>query len=414
MNSRERVLCTMNHQEPDCVPIDFGGHRSSGISGMAYARLREYLGLPQKPIRIFDIIQLLAIVDRDVLDLFGVDTVEMSRAFCQDTAMWHDWTMPDGTPCQIPVWLQPEREGDDWILRSESGRVIARLPRKSPYFDQVYFPLEDGRIPGSDLPEVLAETLWAIPNTPPGPGPRSAEDVRCLVEQVREFRQNTDRAIIGLFGGSMLERGNQMFGHANFYMMLAASPEKVHAFLGVLTEYYLAQLEQFLKLFGPYIDIIAFGDDLGMQTGPQISPKMFRELFKPYHQRLWRRAKELADVKVMLHSCGSIRAFLPDLIDAGIEAINPVQISARDMDTTALKQEFGDRIVFWGGGCDTQRILPQGTPEEISSHVTQQLKIFAPGGGYVFQQVHNIQADVPPGNIVAMYDAVKAHRVHHG
>ena len=412
MNSRERVLCTMNHQEPDYVPVDFAGHRSSGISGMAYARLRKHLGLPQKTVRIFDIVQLLAIVDDDVLDLFGADTIELSRVFSQDDESWQDWVLPDGTPCQIPAWVQPEQQGDEWILRSRSGRVIARLPQTSPYFDQVYFPLEDGRIPGSDLPDVLAECLWAIPNTPPGPGARSEAETRQLVDQVRDFRQNTDRAILGLFGGSMLERGNQMFGHANYYTMLAASPEKVHAFLGVLTEYYLAQLEQFLESFGPFIDIIAFADDLGMQTGPQISPKMFREIFKPYHQRLWRRAKELADVKVMLHSCGSIRAFLPDLIDAGIEAVNPVQISARDMDAIALKHEFGDQIVFWGGGCDTQQILPHGTPEEIESHVTQQLNTFAPGGGYVFQQVHNIQADVPPENIVAMYDAVKAYRMH--
>ena len=174
----------------------------------------------------------------------------------------------------------------------------------------------------------------------------------------------------------------------------------------MLTEYYLAELEHYLKVYGPYLDIIQFGDDLGMQTGPQISPQMYRELFKPYHQKMWRRAKELADIKVMLHSCGSIRAFLPDLIEAGIDAINPVQISARHMDAETLKHEFGERIVFWGGGCDTQQILPFGSKTEIQQHVKQQIDIFSAGGGYVFAQVHNIQSDVPPQNIVAMMQSV--------
>ena len=407
MNSRERVLTALAHQEPDVVPLDMGGHRSSGIAGMAYARLRKHLGLPEKPIRIFDVLQLLAIVDEDVLDLFGVDTIEMSRAFSADDALWHDWVLPDGTPCQIPVWLNPERQGDDWVLRSGTGRVIASMPPGSPYFDQVYFPLADGRIPGSDLPDALAECLWAIPNGPPGPG---VHDYAALSEQVRQFRAGTDRAVLGLFGSSMLERGTQMFGHAQFYMLLAGEPEKAHAFLGALTEYYLVGLERFLKAFGPHIDIIGFGDDLGMQSGPQISVQMYREMFKPYHQKLWRRAKEMTGAKVMLHSCGSIRAFLPDLIDAGIDVIQPVQISARDMDAAALKREFGDRLVFWGGGCDTQQMLPHGTPDEIRAHVRRQLAIFTPGGGYVFQQVHNIQGDIPAENIAAMYDAVKAYR----
>jgi uroporphyrinogen decarboxylase len=173
---------------------------------------------------------------------------------------------------------------------------------------------------------------------------------------------------------------------------------------------HLENLEVFLEAVGPYIDIVLFGDDLGMQTGPLISPAMYREFFKPRHQRLWQRAKELAPVKVMLHCCGSVRRLLPDLIDAGLDAINPVQISSAGMDARGLKADFGRDLTLWGGGCDTQRILPSGAPDEVRRHVQEQVRLLEPGGGFVFQQVHNILADVPPENIAAMYAAVQALR----
>ena len=153
--------------------------------------------------------------------------------------------------------------------------------------------------------------------------------------------------------------------------------------------------------------MILFGDDLGMQTGPQISPRMYRKLFKPRHARMWRRAKELAEVKVMLHSCGGLRELLPDLIDAGLDATNPVQITCKGMEADGLKRDFGNDITFWGGGCDTRDILPHGTPDEVRAHVQEQIRIFSPGGGFVFQQVHNIMADVPPENVVAMFEAAR-------
>ena len=157
---------------------------------------------------------------------------------------------------------------------------------------------------------------------------------------------------------------------------------------------------------GDSIDVIGFGDDLGTQGGPQISPRMYREFFKPRHARMWRRAKELANVKVMLHSCGGIRPLLPDLIEAGLDATNPVQISCAGMDAAGLKRDFGDRLALWGGGCDTQWVLSHGSAEEVRRHVRQQVAILSPGGGFVFQQVHNILADVPVENVLAMFEAV--------
>jgi uroporphyrinogen decarboxylase len=173
-----------------------------------------------------------------------------------------------------------------------------------------------------------------------------------------------------------------------------------------LYKIYLENLEKWMSAVGPYIDVILFGDDLGGQQGPLISPDAYRELYKPYHKKLWGRAKELADVKVQLHCCGGIYELMEDLIEAGLDAVNPVQISCRGMDPARLKAEFGGRITFWGGGCDTQRILPMATPEQVRENVWELTRIFSPGGGFVFQQVHNILANVPPGNIAAMFEEV--------
>jgi uroporphyrinogen decarboxylase len=187
---------------------------------------------------------------------------------------------------------------------------------------------------------------------------------------------------------------------------LAGDPKRAHEFLDRLLAIHLANLEPYLAAVGPCIDVIGFGDDLGMQNGPQISRAMYQEFFKPRHAAMWRRAKELANVKVMLHCCGGVRPLLPDLIDAGLDIINPVQISCAGMDAASLKQDFGDRLTLWGGGCDTRFVLSHGTPNEIRRHVQEQLAILATGGGFIFQQVHNILADVPPGNVVAMFDAI--------
>jgi uroporphyrinogen decarboxylase len=232
-------------------------------------------------------------------------------------------------------------------------------------------------------------------------------DAAQLKAGAAELRKKSSRAIVGAFGGNLLEAGQFLFRNDNFFMLLGAEPEKAHKFLDDLVEIHLANLEKFLAAVGDSIDIIGFGDDLGMQNGPQISPHMYREFFKPRHQAMWRRAKQLANVKVMLHCCGGVRELLPDLIDAGLEIINPVQISCSGMDAGELKAEFGKDMVFWGGGCDTQIILPQASPDEVHQHVKRQIAALSPNGGFVFQQVHNTLANVPPANIVAMYEAVQ-------
>lgn len=407
MTPRERVVTSLNHRSPDRVPIDFSGHRSSGIAAIAYARLRDYLQLPKRPIRVYDPVQQLAIVDDDVLDRFGVDTIELGRGFANEDRYWKDWVLPDGTPCQLPAWLNPERDGARWILRSKSGRVIAQMPDGALYFEQTFYPFADGTPDHKRILEALDESMWTSVASPPGPIADGPEGVTVLAEGARHLRERTNRAIIGLFGGNLLEIGQFLYRNDNFFMLLAGDPDASHDFLDRLVEIHCRRLERFLRGVGPYIDVVLFGDDLGMQTGPQISPAMYRKFFQPRHARMWKRAKELANVKVMLHCCGGVRELLPDLIDAGLDAINPVQISCSGMDAGGLKADFGDRMVFWGGGCDTQRELSHGTPASIREHVRRQVDVLSAGGGFVFQQVHNIMADVPPANIVAMFDALR-------
>ncbi len=406
MTSRERVLAALNHQETDRVPTDLSGHRSSGIAAMAYARLRDYLGLPKKPIRVYDPVQQLAIVDEDVLQRFQVDTIELGRAFALEDKYWSEWVLPDGTPCLMPVWAKPERRNGDWVLRSEAtGRVIARMPRGVWYFEQANFPfLEHEDL--NRLEAEFSECLWSGLPSPPGPIVSGPDGEARLARGARTLRQQTDRAIIALFGGNLLEFGQWFYRIDNFLMLLAGEPERAHRFLDRLVEIHLRNLQAFLGAVAEHVDIILFGDDLGMQSGPQVSPAMYREFFKPRQRLQWRMVKERAPhLKIMLHCCGGVRELLDDLIDAGLEAINPVQITCRGMEPAGLKHDFGRRITFWGGACDTRDVLIHGTPAQVREHVRRNLEIWRPGGGFVFQQVHNILADVPPANVVAMYDA---------
>lgn len=404
MTPRDRVLACLNHHEPDRVPIDFGGHRSSGIAAIAYAKLRRAMGLEDRPVRVYDPIQQLAIIDEDVLDQFHVDTIELGRGFAVEDEHWIDWTLPDGTPCQMPRWTAPERRDGEWVLKNRNGLVVGRMPDGAIYFEQCYWPyLEEDDL--DRLEEALDETIWVAVQSPPGPLVQGDGGRIALAEGARQLRQRTDRAIIGLFGGNLLEIGQFLYRNDNFLMLLASNPPRVHEFLDSLVELHLANLETFLGAVGPYIDIVLFGDDLGMQNGPQMSPAMYKEYFKPRHARMWRRAKELADVKVMLHCCGSVRPLLRHLVEAGLDAINPVQISCANMRAEDLKHEFGDRLTFWGGGCDTHRVLADGSVQEIREHVRQQIETFKPGGGFVFQQVHNVLANVPPENVLAMFKA---------
>jgi len=409
MTSREKVLAALNFEETGSVPVDLSGHRSSGISAIAYNNLRNYLGLEKKPIRVYDMVQQLAIVHEDILDLFGVDTIEMGRGFLIDDKDWKPWVLPDGTPCEIPYYINVEKKGNDWFLSNDQRLEMGVQREGCLYFEQNYFPLSKrdfGNDSFDDLEEQLVKQVWSGVPHPGAHLPFTDNNLELMADKAHTFRESSNRAVIGIFGGNMFEVPQMLFRMDNYLLYMAMYPEQTLRFSEKLCSLHLRNLERWMAAVGPYIDIVLFGDDLGGQNAPLLSPDMYREYYKPFHKKLWARAKELADVKVQLHCCGSVRMLLPDLIDAGLDAINPVQISCDDMEAEGLKRDFGDKLTFWGGGCDTQDVLPNASPEEIKKHVRNQVRMMREGGGFVFQQVHNIMANVPPENIVALFEAV--------
>ncbi|MGD9125781.1 MAG: uroporphyrinogen decarboxylase family protein [Planctomycetia bacterium] len=408
--AREKVQLSLAHSDTfSRVAKDLGGHRSSGISAIAYARLKEHLGIASGDIYVYDMIQQLAIVEPEILDRFNIDCIEMGRGFCLDASDWQPWVLPDGTLCKIPAFLNVEKDGNDWYLLHDDGTRLAVQREGCLYFEQCYYPWEGRSVEEvdlSELEEVIGRNMWVSCPSPGGHLSMTRDGLTQLAEGARKLRESTDRAIVGLFGGNMFELPQWLFRMDHWLFELALHPEGAMRLHERLCEIYLKSMKPWLKAVGPYIDIILFGDDLGSQNGPMISPQMYRDMIKPFHTKLWNRAKELADVQVQLHCCGGVEPLLNDLIEAGLDIINPVQITCNGMEPAHLKETFGDRLTFWGGGCDTRSMLTNGAPAEIKRHVKELLKIWTPSGGFVFEQVHNIQANVPPENVVAMFDAI--------
>ena len=400
MNSRERLLTALRHQEPDRVPIDLDGMASTGIMAVAYNRLKAHLGMTGGETKVYDIGQQLAHPEPPVLEHFGIDVLPLTRApmgFDPAHPAWKSWTLPDGSPALVPSGFHPlQNERGDWLILDEAGRIIQRMPAGGLYFDRVHHPLAGA----ATVAEIEACELPSI----------SDDELVWLRREARRLYETTDKAIMGHFGGSILEAAQRLRGWERFMMDLAREPKLAQALTQKLADHTVANMPRYLDAVGDYIQIIQMGDDLGTQRGPQMSPDMYRRIIKPCHRQVYEcvRAHCKGAGKprpyIFLHSCGSITRLIPDLIEIGVDILNPVQISAAEMDPARLKGEFGRDIVFWGGGADTQHVLPYATPQEVRQHVRGLLEIFAPGGGYVFCQVHNIQANVPPENVVAMLE----------
>ncbi len=392
MTHRERVLCALQHEEPDKLPIDLGAMRSTGISAVAYNRLRKYLGLEVKNTRVFDPGQMLAEPEPDILERFGVDVV-LLKGYIRG---WRPGKLPDGSPCFYPEEFKfVEREDGTWEAL-DGDRIVGRMPAGGYWFDGVYHPLADAQTP-DDIDAYDFPTL-------------SDEAVAYLERESKRLYEETDYAILGEFGGNLLEGGHGDFGYERFMELLLTDPDLVEYYLDRKLEAYMASLERYVQAVGDRVQIIQFGDDLGTQDGPAISPALYRRVFKPRHARMFQFVHEHTSAYVFFHSCGSVYAFIPDLIEIGVDILNPVQISAKDMEPERLKREFGQHLTFWGGGCDTQWVLPRAPLDELRRHVANNIEVFRKGGGYVFNQVHNILQDVSPERIVAMFDTALALR----
>jgi uroporphyrinogen decarboxylase len=417
MTRRERVLCAIGHREPDKVPIDLGSMRSTGITAVAYGKLKKYLGISCGSTDVYDVVQQLAQPEDPILDYFEADVIDLGRAFLTSEEDWKDFTLPDGTAAKIPAYAGFEPDGSGgWLVRSADGMAIGLMPKGAFYLNQTHFPLlewsgQDAAVLNK-LPDLMARVTWAALPTAPWHKPLTPEHLDDIRRRAKRLCETTDFAVMAGFGGNLLEWGQYLCRNDQFLVDLIESPNKAESLLDRLTEIHLENLEKFLDSVEGYIQIIQMGDDLGTQLAPQISPQMYRRFFKPRHRLIFERVRRRTGIHVFLHSCGAIAPLLPDLIEIGVEIINPVQTSARGMDPETLKREFGRDLTFWGGGCDTQKVLPQGTEREIADHVRRRFDILAPGGGFVFNQVHNILPNVPPQNIVAMIEAARTFRRH--
>jgi len=402
MNHRERVLAALNHKEADRVPIDLGGSDDSGIAAVTYRDLRDYLGLPHRTIRVADTFSQLAVVDDDVREVLGIDTTSL---FLQPRE-WQMGALVDGTPALVPALWNPQLQPDgSYLILDSSGRPLMKMPRDGYYFDLVYAPLADAASP-SDLDQYMD---WIRNNDLAFYLDKSYKE---LAEEARAIRENTDYALGTFFGGHFLWAGMDLRGAENFLLDLAANPSFAEALMDRLLDVYIERFERFAQTLGKYADFIEFDEDFGTQDGLFLSPEMYRRLIKPRQKKLFSFVKSRCGARIFFHSDGAIRKIIPDLIEVGIDILNPIQVSASGMDTKELKREFGKDLVFWGGGCDTQRILPFGTPDEVRDEVKRRMDDLAPGGGFVFATVHNVQARMPVENVVAVYETAREHGLY--
>lgn len=411
MTSRERILAAINHTEPDRVPIDMGATPSSGIAAIAYGNLTRHLGLSDSKTRVYDVVQQLAQPEDCVLDRFKIDAVDLGRTFNTRDDHWREVTLFDGSTAQYPQWFHPQpTPAGGWRALDATGTELAIQLKDMNFFDQTCFPwLDDYPANMAGLGAAMAKVHWAALAHSPWDHASEKDFWQRLRANAIALRQQSERAIMVVVGCNLFEWGTFLRRMDNFLMDLLAEPENAERMLDCLMEIHLRTLEKVCDAVGDVADICRFGDDLGTDTGPFMAPATYRSLFKSRHAELCTYVHKHSNMKTFLHSCGSIHALLPDLIDAGFDVINPVQTACRDMEAERLKQDFGKDITFWGGGADTRATLNHGSPEQVRQDVLGRLKIFAPGGGYVFNTIHNILPDVPPQNIVAMFDAIEEY-----
>ena len=382
--SRRRVEMALSHQEPDRVPYDLGGSILTGIHVQAYRRLREHLGLPEKPITIEDPIQQLALVDQDVKDRLGVDVYGLNPGLPRGFSM--NARSEEGYDKLTDEW------GIEWWRPQDGGL----------YHDMRVHPL-------AGIEQVGELVRFRCPD-PLDPG--RFEGMAARAKELIEEKQVA--YILGRNAAGILETAMWLRGIESFYRDLIRNLPLAEALLDLVCENKLAYWIKALETVGPNVMMVSEADDLCGQERLLISPELYRRVIKPRHTRLFQGIKQHAKtgVKVFYHCCGAVFEVIEDLLESGIDILNPVQVSAAGMDTAVLKQRFGDRLVFYGGGVDTQRVLPCSTEQQVRDEVRRRIEDLAPGGGFIFTTVHNIQADVPPRNIMAMWETLREYGVY--
>jgi uroporphyrinogen decarboxylase len=360
---------------------------------VSYQPLRDHLGLGPTATRLLDVVGQTAKVEEDVRQALGVDVMPVM----DEPRAWRKGILTDGSPAEVPATFLPQLQEDgSQVVFDAAGNVSIKLPKGGYYFDPVYAPLADA----TSVKDIEKHIDKIVNYDTPSYLDKSYE---IRAEEVKMLRENTDYALVGFFGGHFLQAGQVLRGWELFLMDLLVNKKFAHALLEKLLEAHLERFERYAVTVGQYLDVVLVEEDLGMQDRPLMKPAVYREMLKPYHQKLFGFIKSKCDVYLLLHSDGAIVPLIPDLIEIGVDALNPVQVSAVGMDTKELKREFGRDISFWGAGSNPQTTLPFGTPQAVADEVKRHIDDLAPGGGYVFASIHNVQQEVPPENTVSMF-----------
>lgn len=417
MTSRERLQAALNHVQPDRVPVDLGATFVTGIHVSALARLRRAV-LGERAgyrIRVCEPYQMLGEVDDELREALGVDVIgSLARKsiFGTDESAWKEFTFWDGTELLVPhnFNVTIEEGTGDWLMYAEGDRSFppsGRLPSGGYFFDAIVRqePRDEDRLDPANNTEEFK---------PFGPA-----EIEFYQAKKRWFQERANCGVILVIPGTafgdialvpapFLKQPKGIRDVAEWYMTTAARPDYVRAVFERQCEVGLQNLATLIEIFGDLVQVaVVTGTDFGTQRGPFIKPAAYRDLFKPFHQRVNNLIHQRTRWKSFIHSCGSVYDFLPDFIDAGFDVLNPVQCSAAKMDARTLKREFGRHLTFWGGGVDTQHTLPFGTPDEVYRQVRERIDVFNDGGGFVFNTIHNIQGPTPLENLRAMFRAVQ-------
>ncbi len=406
MTSRERVKAVINGQVPDRIPVDLGGTTLTGISIDEYAELAAYLGVDAEMPKVVDTYQMLARVSDEMRQWFGSDVVSVENpcvAWGYRNANWKSWITPKGTPVLVPGQFDVKQTEDGtYELKDSNGKLAGRMPDKGYYFDKV-FPDVVEDLMGDIVFMDAEEFRKSIPVY-------TEDELRQIEKRAKFLHDNTQYSVHGEFLRGNLGTGGVFAGHplSQWLCVTLLEPEYAAEMVEVYAEQTIENFKLYQQAVGSNIDtIFVSATDFGTQNGEMYTPEVFKEIYLPNYKKINEYIHQSSPYKIIFHSCGSICNILPYFVEAGVDILNPVQTSAAGMNPQYLKDTYGDKLVFWGGGVDTQGVFPKGTPDEVRAQVKERIEIFGKNGGFVFSTVHNIQYGVPIENIVAMVEAVR-------
>jgi len=393
VTSRERVLAAINHREADRIPIDLGGFNASTILAEAYARLLRLLGI-HAPVRIGDTSQFWVLVDEEVRQRFSLDVEPCYPLYdtlgCRRDRDWVGWRHPSGTEVQVSSDFAPVPQPDG-SFQYQVGHALYRLPKGGHYFDVIENPYSWVQTP-ADVEKIEIPVM-------------DKAEVSYISEKAALMRKGTDRFIITEIFGGWNDIAGPWLGHEKFYIDIITNTSMMHALFEKMTDAWMRKIDQLVEAVGDKVDAVPVYNDLGSNMGGIYRTETIKEMVIPYIRRFNDHVERVSNYHIIFHSCGSVYQYLPDLIEAGVKILNPVQLGAKDMEAEKLKREFGKDLVFWGGAIDPQHTLARGTPAQVREEARRNIEVFKKGGGFIFNNPHNVQSNVSAENVVALYDA---------